>query len=69
MFPDSYALGSPEEAAICIQEMSGAWDETEGYLEWMLSEYFLWEKEKAKKQRDRKLKQQKNKTGKRRLRR
>ena len=41
MFPDSYALGSPEEAAICIQEMSEAWDETEGYLEWMFSEYFL----------------------------
>ena len=69
MFPDSYAPGSPEEAAICIQEMSEAWDETEGYLEWMLSEYFLWEKEKAKKLRDRKRKQQKKKAGKNRQRR
>jgi hypothetical protein len=66
MFPDSYALGSPEEAAICIQEMSEAWDETEGYREWMLSEYFLWEKEKAKKLRDRKRKQKKKKAGKKR---
>jgi tetratricopeptide (TPR) repeat protein len=69
MFPDSYALGSPEEAAVCIQEMSDAWDETEGYVEWMFSEYFLWEKEKAKKLRDRKRKQQKKTTGKTRKRR
>ena len=69
MFPNSYALGSPEEAAICIQEMAEAWDETEGYLEWMFSEYLLWEKEKAKKLRDRKRKQQKKKVGKKRQRR
>jgi tetratricopeptide (TPR) repeat protein len=72
MFSDSYAPGSPEEAAICIQELSEAWDETEGYFEWMLGEYFLWETEREKKGRDRKRKQQKNagkKTGKKRQRR
>jgi tetratricopeptide (TPR) repeat protein len=59
MFPDSYALGSPEEAAVCIHEMAEAWEETEGYLEWMMDEYFLWEKEQTKKLRDRKLKRKK----------
>ena len=67
MFPDSYALGSPEEAAICIQEMSEAWDETQGYLEWMFREYSLWEKQK--KLRDRKRKLQKKEAGKKRRRR
>lgn len=46
--------------------MSEAWDDTEGYLEWMLSEYFLWEKEKAKKLRDCRSKQQKKKPRKKR---
>ena len=39
---------SPEEAAICIEEMSEAWDETEGYLEWMLSEYSLWRRKRRR---------------------
>lgn len=58
-FPDSYALGSPEEAAVCIRELADAWDETKGYVEWMFQQYFLWEKEKLKRLRDRKRKQRK----------
>ena len=61
MFPDSYALGSPEEAAVCIGEMTQAWDETEGYVEWMFHEHHLWEKERAKRLRDRKRNQRKKK--------
>lgn len=66
LHPDSYALGSPEEAAICISELADAWDETEGYVQWMFREYFMWEKEKAKKLRDRKQKQRKKTTGRKR---
>jgi tetratricopeptide (TPR) repeat protein len=62
LFPDSYTLGSPEEAAICIREFTDASDETEGYVEWMFQEYSLWEKEKAKHVGDQKRKQRK-KTG------
>ena len=54
LFPDSYALGSPEEAAICIRELAVVWDETEGYIEWMFQEYVSWEKEKSKRLRDQK---------------
>ena len=66
--PDSYALGSPEEAAICIRELAAAWDETDGYVEWMFHQYFLWEKEKAKRLRDRKRKQRKKTSRKKRQR-
>ena len=68
MFPDSYSLGSPEEAAICICELAAAWDETDGYVEWMFQQYFLWEKEKTKRLRDRKRKQRKKTSSKKRLR-
>ncbi len=57
--PDSYALHSPEEAEVCINEMAEAWTENEGYLEWMFQEYARWEREKAKQRRDRKRKQRK----------
>lgn len=69
LLPDSYALGSPEEAAICIRELTDAWDETEGYVQWMFQEYLTWEKEKAKKLRDRKRKQRKKTTSKKQQRR
>ena len=59
LFPDSYTSGSPEEAAICIRELTDAWDETEGYVEWMFREYFMWEKEKTKRLRDQKRRQRK----------
>lgn len=58
-FPDSYSEGSPEEAAICIRELADAWDETEGYVEWMFREHFLWEKERSKQLREQKRKQRK----------
>jgi tetratricopeptide (TPR) repeat protein len=67
--PDSYALGSPEEAAICIRELAEAWDETEGYMEWMFQEYLLCEKERVKGLRDRKRKQRTKTAGKNRRRR
>ena len=57
--PESYALGSPEEAAICLQELQTVWDETEGFLEWMFQEYFLWEQDRAKRIREQKRKNKK----------
>jgi len=68
LFPDSYSLGSQEEAAICIRELADAWDETEGYVEWMFQEYFKWEKEKTKRLRDQKRKQRKKTGGRKRRR-
>ncbi len=57
--PESYALGSPEEAAICLQELQTVWEETEGFLAWMFQEYFLWERDRAKRIRDQKRKNKK----------
>jgi tetratricopeptide (TPR) repeat protein len=54
LMPDSYALGSPEEAAICIQELQTVWEETEGFVEWMLQEYFAWEHDRTKRLREQK---------------
>lgn len=68
LLPDSYALGSPEEAAICIGELADAWEETEGYVEWMFQQYSPWEKEKAKRLRERKRKQRKKTSSKKRRR-
>jgi len=59
LIPESYALGSPEEAAICLGELQTVWDETEGFLEWMFQEYFLWERDRAKRIREQKRKNRK----------
>jgi tetratricopeptide (TPR) repeat protein len=59
LMPESYAFGSPEEAAICIEDLYSVWDETEGYMEWMFQEYFLWERDRAKRLRDQKHKNRK----------
>ena len=50
--PESYALGSPEEAAICLEELQTVWEETGGFLEWIFQEYFLWERDRAKRIRE-----------------
>lgn len=68
LFPDSYALGSPEEAAICMRELAVVWDETEGYIEWMFQEYFSWEKDRSKRLRDQKRKNRKKSASRRRKR-
>jgi len=34
-WPDSYALGSEEEAVICVDECRGAWEATPGVLDWL----------------------------------
>jgi hypothetical protein len=52
VLPDTYVLGSPDEAAICIDELETAWQQTEGFLQWMFQEYFVWERDRAKKLRD-----------------
>lgn len=52
LMPESYALGSPEEAAICLEELQTVWNETEGFLEWMFQEYFVWERDRAKRMRE-----------------
>ncbi|MEZ6100243.1 MAG: tetratricopeptide repeat protein [Pirellulaceae bacterium] len=61
MMPESYALGSPEEAAICLQELQTVWEETKGFLEWMFQEYFVWERDRAKRLRDQKRRNNKKK--------
>ena len=35
--PQSYAMGSREEAGICLDELGDAWDATPGALEWLAS--------------------------------
>jgi tetratricopeptide (TPR) repeat protein len=59
LMPESYSFGSPEEAAICLQQLQTVWDETEGFLEWMFQEYFLWERDRAKRIREQKRKNKK----------
>ncbi|QDU89642.1 hypothetical protein Pla175_30350 [Pirellulimonas nuda] len=47
LFPDSYAPGSPEEAAVCIEQLRGVWEDTRGFPEWMAKEYYAWERDRA----------------------
>jgi tetratricopeptide (TPR) repeat protein len=35
VLPPSYALGSEEEAIICAADLLGAWEQTEGALDWL----------------------------------
>jgi tetratricopeptide (TPR) repeat protein len=35
LLPDSYAMGSREEAVICVDELGDAWEETPGALDWL----------------------------------
>ncbi len=35
--PQSYAMGSREEAVICVDELGDAWDATPGALEWLVA--------------------------------
>jgi len=57
MMPEHYALGSPEEAAIVIEEQLDSWTESEGFVEWMFQRAVILERESLKRQRDRELKQ------------
>jgi tetratricopeptide (TPR) repeat protein len=68
LMPESYALGSPEEAAICLQELRTVWEETEGFLEWMFQEYFVWERDRAKRIRERNRQQSAKKSNRKRRR-
>jgi len=54
LMPETYALGSPEEAAICLNELETVWVETEGYMELMIQESISWERDRAKRLRDKK---------------
>lgn len=51
--PDSYVLGSPEEAAVCWHELETVFEETHGFLDWMLQEFLLWDRDRVKKSRER----------------
>jgi len=53
---EHYALGSPEEAAIVIEEQLKSWMENEGFVEWMVARFAAWERDSAKRERDRKRK-------------
>ena len=35
--PESYAMGSREEAAICVDELGDAWEATPGARQWLAS--------------------------------
>jgi hypothetical protein len=65
LMPDSYALGSIEEAATVLAELEDALAENVVFVDWMIREFFLWEKEKQKRLRDQKRKAQKRKSTKR----
>lgn len=69
MFPDSCSLGSPEEAAICIQETADAWQESEGYVEWMTQEFSAWTDQQTKRRHNRQQKSRKKATRQKRRRR
>jgi tetratricopeptide (TPR) repeat protein len=54
--PDSYTLGSPDEAEICLAELQKVMDDTEEFYTWLFEEYLSWERERAKQLRDQKRK-------------
>ena len=68
VYPESYSLGSPEEAVICINSLSEVWEESEGYVDWMFGEYFTWKRDRAKQSRDKIRKQRKKASSQRRRR-
>jgi tetratricopeptide (TPR) repeat protein len=61
LMPDSYSLGSPEEAAICIEQLQTVWQETEGYMMWMFHEFHTWDRERSKRLRDKRQRERRQK--------
>lgn len=61
LMPNSYSLGSPEEAAICLAEQARVWEETEGYLGWMFQEFYALQREQEKRLRDNKRRERRKK--------
>lgn len=51
--PERYVLGSPEEAAVIIEEQIESWMECEGFMEWMCVRYMAWQRESLKRTQDR----------------
>jgi hypothetical protein len=49
---DHYSLGSPEEAAICIEELLPVLTATPECIDWILDEHRRWTNERRKKQRN-----------------
>lgn len=49
---NAYSRGSAEEAMVCIEELSEAWSESEGYIDFLFAQFFKWEKDRQKKQRE-----------------
>jgi len=64
MMAEHYSLGSPEEAAIVIEEQFDSWSESEGFVEWMFERHANLKRESLKRQRDskRKLRAKKRKS-------
>lgn len=54
MLPAQYALQSPEEAAMVVEEQLDSWTETEGFVEWIFARHADWQREASKRERDRK---------------
>ncbi len=52
--PSSYTVGSPEEAANCISELTEAWTESEGFVTFMIQEFSVFERDASRRRRSRK---------------
>lgn len=55
--PDHYALGSVEEAILCVEELRPAFDATDGAMVWLAGEHQRWEKERKLRLREHRKKQ------------
>ena len=56
MMAEHYTLGSPEEAAVVIEEQMESWTEAEGFVEWMFARFAKLERDRSKHERDKKRK-------------
>jgi hypothetical protein len=45
--PQSYAMGSREEAVVCVDELGDAWEATPGALTWLCHPRSLWKAPEA----------------------
>jgi len=55
--PPHYSPGSFEEAIVCAEELRPAFDQTEGAMDWMASEFRQREKEVAARRKEQRRKQ------------
>ncbi|KAA5538014.1 hypothetical protein FYK55_27745 [Roseiconus nitratireducens] len=51
MAAEQYTLGSPEEAAMVIEDQQESWMETDGFVEWMFARFAVWQRELLQRKR------------------